>query len=269
MENHQFITIKNSTVFYRVSGQGKTVVLLHGFGEDGNIWNDIEKKLKNNFRIIIPDIPGSGKSGLLKNENKPVEIDDYAEVVRGILKNESVDSCTVIGHSMGGYITLAIAEKYPEILNGFGLFHSTAFADNEERKQTRLKSIEFIQSHDAMSFLSTSIPGLFADKFKEEHAEVIQKLVDSLRYFSGETLIQYQKAMMNRPDRKPVLQTTAVPVLFIAGEKDPAIPLQQSLAECHLPSITSVHILPDVGHMGMLEQGELCTDIIKSFLKNV
>src|SRR4051812_20227657 len=153
MENHQFLQFKNSTVFYRVSGQGKTVVLLHGFGEDGNIWNHIEKKLKNNFRVIVPDIPGSGRSTILKNEAKPVQIDDYAEVIISILKNESVRSCTVIGHSMGGYITLAIAEKYPELLNGFGLFHSTAFADNEEKKQTRQKSIEFIQSHDAISFL--------------------------------------------------------------------------------------------------------------------
>ena len=269
MENHQFIPFKNSTVFYSISGQGKTVVLIHGFGEDGNIWNETVKKLKNNFRVIVPDIPGSGKSTILKDENTQISIDDYAEVIIHILGNESVTTCAVIGHSMGGYIALAIAEKYPEILTGFGLFHSTAFADNEERKQARLKSIDFIQTNDAISFLRTSIPGLFADKFKKEHAEVIEKLIDAGMSFSSETLIQYQKAMLNRPERKRLLQKTNLPVLFIIGEKDQAIPLQQSLAQCHLPSIASVHILPNAGHMGMLEEGELCTDAIISFLSNV
>jgi len=269
MENHQFIPFKNSTVFYNVSGQGKTVVLIHGFGEDGNIWNDIVKELKNNFRVIVPDLPGSGKSTILKDENTPISIDDYAKVIINILRNESVSNCTIIGHSMGGYITLAIAEKYPEILNGFGLFHSTAFADNEERKQGRLKSIEFIQTHDAISFLRTSIPGLFADKFKQEHANVVEKVIDAGISFSKETLIQYQRAMLNRPERREVLQQTNLPVLFIIGEKDQAIPLQQSLAECHLPSTASMLILPNGGHMGMLEESELCTDTIISFLKNV
>ncbi|MEO7393473.1 MAG: alpha/beta hydrolase [Chitinophagaceae bacterium] len=269
MENNQFIPFKNSTIFYRVCGEGKTVVLIHGFGEDGNIWNDIIKSLKNNFRVIVPDIPGSGRSTILKNENSETSIDDYAEAIINILKNESVSDCTVIGHSMGGYITLAIAEKYPETLHAFGLFHSTAFADNEERKQTRLKSTEFIKSHDAISFLTTSLPGLFADKFKQEHNDVIEKLIDASRSFSSETLIQYQKAMISRPDRTAVLQKTKLQVLFIIGEKDQVIPLQQSLAQCHFPSIASVHILPNAAHMGMLEESKLCTDIIISFLNNV
>ena len=88
MENNQFISFKNSTIFYRVSGKGKTVVLVHGFGEDGNIWNDTVETLKNNFRVIVPDIPGSGKSTILKEENTQISIDDYAEVIIHVLKNE-------------------------------------------------------------------------------------------------------------------------------------------------------------------------------------
>ena len=266
MESNQFIPFKNSTLFYRVSGQGKIVVLIHGFGEDGNVWKEIEAKLKTNFQVIIPDVPGSGKSTLLKNGDSEISIDDYAEAIVHILKNESVSKCTVIGHSMGGYITLAIAEKYPGILNGFGLFHSTAFADNEEKKQTRLKSIDFIQTHDALSFLKTSTPGLFSDKFKEKHAEVIEKLINAGSSFSSETLVQYQKAMINRPERKTVLENTKLPVLFIIGEKDQSIPLQQSLEQCHLRLVSSVHILPDAAHMGMFEESELCNDILLSFL---
>ena len=158
MENNRFISFNNSTVFYRVYGEGKTLVLIHGFAEDGNIWNGLSNQLKDNFRLIIPDIPGSGKSTILNNSQREVSIDDYAKVIFQILKKENSTTCTIIGHSMGGYITLAFANKYPDLLAGFGLFHSTAFADSEEKKQTRRKAIEFIKNNGAYAFLRTSIP---------------------------------------------------------------------------------------------------------------
>ena len=268
MENHQFIQFRNSTIFYRVFGSGKTVMLLHGFGEDGHIWDAIVKKLQRSFHIIVPDIPGSGKSTILRNGTNQISIDDYAEAIMEVLRAEAVNKCTVIGHSMGGYITLAIAEKHSEILNSFGLFHSTAYADSEEKKQTRLKSIEFIQTHDAPSFLKTSIPGLFSDKFTQEHPNIIEELINAGSYFSSEPLIQYQRAMISRPERIKILQETNLPVLFIIGEKDPAIPLQHSLAQCHTAYVSIVHILPNAGHMGMFEKTEASADIIYSFLDN-
>ncbi len=269
MENIQSTKYNNSTIFYRVSGQGKTVVLLHGLGEDGNIWNDLAVELVENFKVITPDIPGSGKSGILNDEEKEVSIDDYAKVMVHILEKENITICTIIGHSMGGYITLAIAEKYPDILNGFGLFHSSAFADNGEKKQARLKSIEFLKTNDSAAFLKTSIPGLFANKFKQEHPDVIEKLVESGNHFSSKALTQYYQAMINRAERIEVLKQTTLPVLFIIGEKDQAIPMQQSLTQCHLPSTSYVHILPNAGHMGMLEEKELCNNIVISFLNNL
>ena len=269
MENIRSASYNNSVIFYRVIGKGTPVVLVHGFGEDGNIWNDLAAKLSENYNVIVPDIPGSGKSELLNDEEKEISIDDYAKVIMYILGKENVTTCTIIGHSMGGYITLAIAEKYPDKLNGFGLFHSSAFADNEEKKQTRHKAIEFLKANNAASFLKTSIPGLFADKFKQEHPEVVEKLIESGNHFSSKALIQYYKAMIDRPERIDVLKQTILPVLFIIGEKDQAIPLQQSLTQCHLPSTSYVHILPNTGHMGMLEEKELCNNIVISFLSNL
>ena len=268
MERNQFISFRETTIFYRIYGSGKTVVLIHGFGEDGNIWNYLSNKLQNNFSVIIPDLPGSGKSELLKDKEQ-ILIDDYAEVIVHILKKESLNKCTAIGHSMGGYVVLAIADKFPEILNGFGLFNSTAYADTEKKKRDRLKSIEFMKKNEGASFLKTSIPGLFAEKFKQDHAHEIEAFIDSVKYFSSEALIQYYYAMINRPERINVLQTTTLPVLFIIGEKDPAVPLEKALAQSHLPAIAYVHILTDAGHIGMLEEKELCTEIISSYLNAI
>ena len=269
MKQNKSLTYKNAFVSYAVTGKGNTVVLLHGFGEDENIWNHLVGKLKTDFRVIVPDIPGSGKSTILKDGNNIVSIDDYAEVIIKILEKETVTNCTIIGHSMGGYITLAFAEKYPKLLNGFGLFHSSAFADTDERKQARLKSIKYLQKNDPVSFLKKSIPDLFTEQYKQKHRDVIEKLINGGKSFSSQALIQHQQAMINRPDRIKVLQNAEVPILFIIGEKDKAILLQISLAQCHLPVKSHIHILKNSAHMGMLEEKKISTDAIISFLCNI
>src|SRR5215207_7591047 len=131
-------------IFYRIAGMGKPVVFIHGFGEDGRVWDEAIYELKKQFQCIIPDLPGSGNS-IMKNGDWSIE--GLAEAVGSILDVEEIPVATMIGHSMGGYVTLAFAEKYPASLNGFALFHSSAFADSEEKRETRKRGIQFIEQH--------------------------------------------------------------------------------------------------------------------------
>jgi pimeloyl-ACP methyl ester carboxylesterase len=261
------ILYNNSSVSYRTIGNGSPVVLVHGFGEDSSVWDRITEQLSINNLLIIPDIPGSGKSEMLAINN--VSISDYADCIKAILENESVPSCTFIGHSMGGYITLAFAEKYQSMLNGFGLFHSSAFADDEEKKNARRKAIEFIKTNGGYAFLKTSLPGLFSDKYKAAHADVVEEFIKRSKAFTDEALIQYYTSMINRPDRTEVLKNFPHPVLFIIGEKDVAIPFAASMKQCHMPKASEVHIFPEVGHMGMIEEPEKCCQYIISFITNL
>jgi pimeloyl-ACP methyl ester carboxylesterase len=266
------ILFANKKVFYRVYGKGKPVILLHGFAEDGNIWNRQINALKENYLLIIPDLPGSGESEILQGT---CTLKDYAEVVKAIaneviFKNEeeNENQFSLIGHSMGGYITLAFAEKYPELLNSFGLFHSSAFADTEEKKATRRKGIAFIKKNGTEAFLKTSIPNLFSERDKNEKYEMIAQLFDIANDISPDALIQYYEAMISRPDRTSVLESFKKPVLFIIGKDDNAIPLQASLAQCHIPAISFVHILEHSGHMGMWEEPELSNSYLARFCEN-
>jgi pimeloyl-ACP methyl ester carboxylesterase len=157
------IQYKAAKIHYRVLGAGSPVLLLHGFGEDSRIWEGTIADLSKQFLLIVPDLPGSGPSQLMQGE---ISMESMAEAVLEILKNEIPDLSAapvnrkpvLIGHSMGGYITLAFAEKYPQLLKAFGLFHSTAFADSEEKKQVRQKSIAFIRQHGAAKFIEQSTP---------------------------------------------------------------------------------------------------------------
>src|SRR3954469_1613926 len=118
----------NGTMYYNDLGTGFPVVLLHGFAEDHTVWNDQVEFLQHHCRLIVPDLPGSGRSERLIKEE--VSIDDYAQSVDALLEFEKINRCILLGHSMGGYIALAFAEKFRKKLAGFGLVHSTAFGDN-------------------------------------------------------------------------------------------------------------------------------------------
>ncbi len=252
----------NKKIFYRVSGTGKPVFLIHGFAEDGEVWRNQVTFLKNKFQLIIPDLPGSGQSELIDD----MSMEGMAEVIHSIIHEEKLDRCTVIGHSMGGYITLALAEKYWNHLDAFGLFHSSAFSDSEEKRVGRRKGIEHINQHGAVEFLKTMIPNLFSDQTNDECPELINEQLALSHNFLPESLVSYYKAMIQRPDRTEILRKAAIPVLFIMGKYDNAIPLEDCLQQCHLPEKSYIHILQQSGHMGMLEEQEKCNKILESFL---
>lgn len=123
------IKIAGRKIFYRLIGDGPPVMFVHGFGEMGDVWRQQLDILKTKFRLIVPDLPGSGGSQMVSD----MSVEGMADVLETILGHESISNCVIIGHSMGGYVTLAFAEKYPENLLAFGLFHSTAFPDSEEK----------------------------------------------------------------------------------------------------------------------------------------
>ena len=204
------ILYQNKKIVYRNIGSGDPVMLVHGFGEDGNVWEKQVDHLKNKYHVIVPDLPGSGKSEIIND----MSMEGMAEVLHAIIHEENIDKCTVIGHSMGGYITLALVEKYWNHVNAFGLFHSSAFPDTEEKKQTRKKGIEFAKQHGAFEFLKTATPNLFSPDSKSAIPGTIEKFISSLASFSTDALVFYYEAMMKRPDRTHVLKNTKKPGAF-------------------------------------------------------
>ncbi len=266
--------IHNASINYRMEGQGENVVLLHGFGEDGGIWNAQVNYLKNHCRLIILDLPGSGQSVFIDHINiaavsnhSPSTIEYYADCVLALLLHENIAECILLGHSLGGYITLAFAEKYSRYLKGWGLIHSTAFGDSEERKQSRIKSIELIEEYGSYPFLKNTTPVLFGKEFKKTHPAIIEALIENGNKFFKLSLSQYCVAMKNRPDRIFVLENSIAPVLFVIGTEDVAAPMQDVLQQVHLPKIAYIHILDNIGHMGMLEAPEKLNTIMLAFIK--
>lgn len=269
MEKH--LDYNNVTIHYYIEGNGLPLIFVHGFGEDATVWDEQKEFLKQYCKIIIPDLPGSGKSIFKASapEQKAGTIEFYAECIHAIANEENILQCIMLGHSMGGYITLAFAEQYANRLKGFGLVHSTAFADSDEKKKNRKKGIELIGEYGSAAFIKNTTPNLFAQKFKTEQPAKIEELIAKGKDFSAMALQQYYTAMMNRPDRTSVLQNSEVPVLFILGTEDVAAPLTDVLQQVKLPEIAYIHIFENAGHMGMWENATGTNKAIQSFIADV
>ncbi|HEY4286228.1 MAG TPA: alpha/beta hydrolase [Puia sp.] len=254
------------TLFYRDEGDGLPVILLHGFAEDGSIWDKQAQQLKANHRLLIPDLPGSGRSSPLTGETS---MEKMAEDLLLLLDREDIQQCVLIGHSMGGYIGLAFAEKYPGRLKGLGLFHSTAYADTEEKRSARRKSIDFIQKNGSSAFIRQSTPNLFAPETRNVHPELINEMIHRYSDFLPDSLVYYYEAMIRRPDRAAVLERTKNPVLFVIGRHDQTVPPQQALQQSHLPALSHIHILNHSAHAGMLEEPDQSYRFLQSYLNFV
>lgn len=258
------VTIKGRKIFYRSEGRGPAIVLLHGFGEEGTVWKN-QFDIFRNWQLIIPDLPGSGRS----ESTDDMSIEGMARTVFDFLEAIGIRRCTLIGHSMGGYITLGFAEKFKDSLNGFGLFHSTAYADSPEKIVARKKGISFIEQQGAYEFLKVSIPNLYSPITKKSNPQIVEEQINASHNFLAASLVSYYKAMMERPDRTKVLIDSEVPVLFVLGKHDAAVPFKEGLELCHMPRISYIHILENAGHMGMIEASSESNQALLNYITRI
>jgi pimeloyl-ACP methyl ester carboxylesterase len=190
-----------------------------------------------------------------------------AEDIAILLNSLQIDRTTLIGHSLGGYICLAFAEKYPEKLTGLSLVHSTAYSDSDEGKANRDKGIQRITDEGIVPFVNDLVPKLFSEKNSEELSNQVD-FVKNIGYKTSDFgAIGALEAMKNRPDRNEVLKGLQVPVLLVAGSEDQMIPLDRSFSVKKMNINQTV--IEDCGHMSMLEQPDKLSEVLTGFLQNI
>jgi len=260
--NHRQMKLSNLNLAYHDHGEGDAIVLLHGFCGSHEYWDQVLPVLSKNHRVIVPDLPGHGDSSYPTGN---YEIEYMADTVNELLDGLELDKVTLFGHSLGGYITLAFAEKYEERLHGFSLIHSTAHPDTDEAKEGRSKSITTLQSDGLSNFIDGLIPKLFAPENLETHKKEIDKAKEIGYKTSEEGIIGMLRAMKNRPDRNHVLMNSKLRSLLVAGEKDQVIPPEKTFSV--LRENISHSLINDAGHMSMMENPDALIEEIQRFLK--
>ncbi len=254
---------------YFDEGKNETAILLiHGFGEDHCIWENQIQFLAQYYRVIAPNLPGVHCKPLQIHHSHAPSIKNYVEVMHELMHSLHIEKYYVLGHSMGGYIGLALADYYTNHVIGLGLVHSTTYEDNPAKKETRLKVAEFILEHGTQKFLETSTQNLFGNAFKQAHPDKVQDVMDSVSDISPEAMVQFVMAMRNRKSHEYMLIQQRIPIWMVVGEEDIAVPMEDSLQQTQLLPPNNVIILKQVGHMGMLEATNEVNNALLTFIQS-
>ncbi len=261
-----YILFNGGKIYYSDSGQGETVVLLHGYLETSEIWNDFAKRLSEKFRVISIDLPGHGLS---KVYSECHSIEFLASAIKGLLDCLQIKKVFLTGHSLGGYIALAFVELYPYMLGGYCLFHSHPFADTPETVDKREKEIKIVKSGKKYLLYPDNISKMYATKNLEKFREEVQRSKDIAATIPDEGIIAVLNGMITRPSRLSVIEKGKVPCLWIFGELDNYISEETVRSKVRLPGNAKVITLENSGHMGFVEEEELSLKIIAEFIKGL
>lgn len=259
-----YIELPKCTLRYRITGSGPAVVLLHGYLENLTIWDELIIELETDYTILTVDLPGHGKS-ICKEE--VIGMDFMADSVCAVLHSLSISKAFLIGHSMGGYASLAFAERYPNWLNGLCLLHSTPNADTHEKRAARMVDIQLVKEGKKEQIVQTNIPRLFANQNHDRLSGEIEHIKSIARDTSNAGIVGALNGMAQRPDRNHVIEKASFPVTMIFGKYDNLITMgvAQALEERHKNAKTIY--LENSGHMGFIEEPERTVSVFKSILK--
>ncbi|WP_299004778.1 alpha/beta hydrolase [uncultured Tenacibaculum sp.] len=255
------VKFKETTVFYTDTGKGNSVVLLHGFLENNTMWDAVVEEISKRNRMICIDLLGHGKTGCIGYIHS---MEEMAEAVKAVLQELKIRRAIFVGHSMGGYVALAFAEKYPKNVKGLCLLNSTSQADSEERKKLRLRANEMAKENYE-TLVKMSIGNLFAEQTREQFSEVIEKVrVEALKT-PVRGYIAASEGMRLRENKEAVLQTIDKR-LMIAGKQDSILNYDAVVKESNRTKTTLIE-LPN-GHMSHIEAKEELLKALANFVKS-
>jgi pimeloyl-ACP methyl ester carboxylesterase len=252
---------KESPVYYEDEGQGDVIILLHGFLENSTMWKDIKPVLLKKNRVVSIDLLGHGQTDCLGYSHT---MSDMADAVLSVLNHLKVKVYTLIGHSMGGYVALALAEKNPKAVLGLCLLNSTYHADDEKLKALRKKANIMVQTLFE-SMVRMSVANLFSSESLSNQKEEIDKVIEEALKTSPQGYIAGQEGMRLREDKFEFYKNLKAHKLIIIGKKDPVIKGELILSETEDTDIKCEELL--LGHMSHIENKSELTYILKHFIE--
>jgi 3-oxoadipate enol-lactonase len=245
---------------YKESGQGVPVILLHGFPFNHSIWDQVVTQLAESARLICPDLRGHGISPA---PDGIYTMESMASDITLLMDTLSIEKAILVGHSMGGYISLAFIAEYPQRCIGLGLIASGASADLPEKRISRYQTIADLEVNGTNTICS-SMPDSLTDT-----PEVKSKVIEMICMTPIHGLIGSLKGMAERPDRMNLLPAITVPTLIVAGHNDKIIPIEAAKNMAHKIPDCKLEIIQGAAHMPMLETPMALSNALKNLILRV
>ena len=231
-----------------------TIVFLHGFAESREVWTDFTRSFPEDYRLLAPNLPGHG-TNLAPVPDFSMEA-QARHIIDYLNKKGCPEPVLLVCHSMGGYVALALAERWPERVAGLALINSTALADTDEKRQNREKNIGFVERHGVAKFMESFVRPLFAPTNRDKLTDARGLLEEIGKATPASTIIGALRGMAARPERTKVLANAKFPVLMVAGKHDVAVHFDDAVRQAALPPVAAALFLDGSGHQAYLEQPE-------------
>ena len=294
--------IHGMSVIYTPTGtkpkKSYSIILIHAFPLDDTMWRElvdnrgVYAKFVNDYLIkiqfLVFSLPGFGKSTLLSND--PVDLTLYLECTKAVMNYFGIDHAIIGGCSMGGYISLAFAEKYPKNVQGLLLIDTRSEEDSEEGKKNRLNShrmftkalrdetvvvssLKFGKLRLKDPFTQGFIESLFPKLVSAETLKTNHSIVKTIKeYFDSQPVkcIEHaQIAMAGRKNTNNVLSKLSIPILIAVGENDTLTPVSFSEHMHTLAQNSTLVVIPKAGHLSPIENPLAIANALLEWLKKV
>jgi pimeloyl-ACP methyl ester carboxylesterase len=256
-------TIDGLDIYYEVHGTGEPVLLVHGFPLSGRLWQPLVESMKDDYRLIIPDLRGFGRSEASEEASMGKYADDLAAVLSVTGEQNPV---TLVGLSMGGYILFEFYRRYPELVNSLVLADTRPQADTEEARDNRFKLAERVRNEGSDVVAGEMIPKLFSSRASDRLRAQWHDIISST---DPTGIVAALQAMAGRPDSTGLLETVNRPTLVIVGEEDVITPVEDARAMQEAIAGADLEIIPGAGHMTPVEQPERFIAVLEQFLDDL
>lgn len=253
-------TYKQTKIHYTFSGEGEPIILLHGFLENSSMWERLQKELSKSHSVYALDLPGHGNTEAIGYIHS---MEEYAALVLAFADDKKLKTFSLIGHSMGGYVALALAELQSEKINKLILLNSTSLADSEAKQKERNRAITMIQKYPD-AFIRMAVKHLFLPKDQKRLSSEISTAILEAKKCSQQGVINTLKGMRDRKERIEILKKLKDRSLLILGKEDKVVHFEKTKHIAEQMNI-QLKVLPG-GHMSYIEHPDVLLEIIEEFL---
>jgi len=250
---------------YTVAGEGPPLILLHGAGGRGSAWREVIPQLARGFQVIVPDIPGHGDSkapGALYTRRF------YSSWLKRFIIEMRLSRPSIVGHSLGGAIALALAVQQPDLIDRLVLVNSIGLGVPAARASLLLLAALFTPSEEAaLALMGAAMFGEQVARPKALMYDLVARSGPIPRGLRGFWLVFSRTWDIARPIRPRDLEQIRLPTLIVWGADDPYFPIAHARRAARHLAKSRVELMHGAGHIPFLQQPREFTSIVEGFLR--
>ena len=265
----RFAVVKATRLRYFVGGAGPPLVLVHGLGGAASNWVELVPRLAAHRTLLVPDLPGHGGSGALP---AAASLNPYADRVALLAEREGLRSYAVVGHSLGAVVALRIALRAAGDVTGLVLVSAAGIVSTSRWAELVLTYATWVRPGSALAAFRRRVarsPSLRAIVFwpwaVSDPRSLSVRAVEGLLEGPGlhtDTLSATRALVADDP--RVDLGDVRCPCLVLAGGRDPQVPFADSV-EYARRLRAPLRVIPDCGHLAIVERPDACADAILAF----